>query len=297
MTTLNGHVYYVTDVTKAFAPVILGDDLPTSGYEAWPGAKVTATYYWPIFGQLPLWATSATVAGNGSFELAEPPAEIRTLVDAVSLTVTAGPPVYRSGYISLAEAQSKELDIWLYPDTLPTADGISAGAVSQVVNGQGLPGNTTLTAGGPYGLNFSGSDGQVSLEFNVVIAPDTSPDLTDFLDLSINGWDINVGWPTSWFESADDVLNKILSGIAGAGGSMNTAVLARMEGILESQEGLSSKTAANFLDNEVSVTFYGVGYPNKHSWNIGDTSDRTIVLVANPCIGFPRNFSVDPHRS
>ena len=292
--TLNGHVYYVTDVTEAFTPVILGDNLPTSGFEAWPGAIVTATYYWPIFGLLPLWATSATVAGDGSFELAPPPGEFAALVDTVSLKVTAGPPVYRSGYISLAEAQSRELDIWLYPDTLPTADGISAGAVSQVVNGQGLPGNTTLTAGGPYGLNFSGSEGQVSLEFNIVVAPDTSPDLDDFLDLSINGWDINVGWPTSWFESADDVLNKILSGIAGAGGSMNSAVLARMETILENQDGLSAQLAANFLNNDVSVTFYGVGYPNHHSWNIGDTSDRTIVLVANPCIGFPRNFAVDP---
>jgi hypothetical protein len=29
------------------------------------------------------------------------------------------------------------------------------------------------------------------------------------------------------------------------------------------------------------------GYPHSHSWNIGDTSDGTIVLTANPCIGFP----------
>jgi hypothetical protein len=42
----------------------------------------------------------------------------------------------------------------------------------------------------------------------------------------------------------------------------------------------------------VSVVFFGIGYPHKHSWKIGDTTDETIVLTANPCIGFPRNFAV-----
>jgi len=290
---LVGHVYYITDASTAFVPVVLGDDLPTTGFEPWPGSTVEVTYYWELF-LVPLWSTTATAKSDGSFELSDPPAEIGDLAGLVSLTVTSGVPVFRSGYVPVAEARSKELNMWVYVDRLPVSDGISAGTVSQQVNGQGLPGNTTITAGGPYGLNFSGSEGQVSMNFNISIAPDTSPNLGDFLDLSINGWDINVGWPTSWFESAGDVLNKIKSGIAAAGSSINTAVLKRMAGILEAQEGLTASMASNFLDNEVSVVFFGVGYPTPHSWNIGDTSDGTIVLTASPCISFPRNFAVEP---
>ena len=293
---LVGHVYYITNASTAFVPVILGDQVPTTGFVPWPGSTVEVTYYWELFGLLPLWSTTATAASDGSFQLADPPAQVEELGNTVSLTVTSGVPVFRSGYVPVAEARSKELDMWVYVDRLPISDGISAGTISQQVNGQGLPGNTTITSGGPYGLNFSGSEGQVSMNFNIAIVPDTSPDLGDFLDLSINGYDISVGWPTSWFESADDVLNKIKSGIAAAGSSINTAVLKRMEGILEAPpENLTASMASNFLNNEVSVVFFGVGYPTSHSWNIGNTSDGTIVLTADPCIGFPRNFTVDPN--
>jgi hypothetical protein len=293
---LVGHVYYITDASEAFVPVVLGDQVPTTGFVPWPGSTVEVTYYWEMFGFLPsTWSTTATAGSDGSFQLADPPAQVEESAGHVSLTVSSGVTVFRSGYVLAAEARSKELDMWVYVDRLPESDGISAGTISQQVNGQGLPGNTTITAGGPYGLNFNGSEGQVSMNFNIWIAPDTSPDLGDFLDLSINGYDINVGWPTSIFESADDVLNKIKAGIAASGSSINTAVLTRMEGILEAQEGLTTSMASNFLNNDVSVVFYGVGYPAAHSWNIGNTADGTIVLTANPCIGFPRNFGADPN--
>jgi hypothetical protein len=293
---LVGHVYYITNASEAFVPVVLGDQVPTTGFVPWPGSTVEVTYYYELLGILPaVWSTTATAGPDGSFQLADPPAQVEDYTRYVSLTVSSGVPVFRSAYLSLAEARAKELDMWVYVDRLPESDGISAGTISQQVNGQGLPGNTTITAGGPYGLNFNGSEGQVSMNFNIWIAPDTSPNLGDFLDLSINGWDINVGWPTSIFESADDVLNKIKAGIAASGSSINAAVLTRMEGILEAQEGLTASMASNFLNNDVSVVFYGIGYPTAHSWNIGDTSDGTIVLTANPCIGFPRNFGADPN--
>jgi len=290
--TLVGHVYRVTNPLQAFAPVILNNAPPTSGFIPWPGATVTPLYAFhvPSIGFLPIpFFTTANVAADGSFSLAIPPAGLNQFPIVVSLSVTSGVGLYRSGYISLSQAQSKELNLWLYPDTLPTSDGISAGTISQQVSGQGLPGNTIITAGGPYGLNFSGSEGQVSINFNIWTAANISPNLKDFLDLSINGWDINVGWPTSWGESANNVLNKIKSGIAGTGSSINTVVLQRMEGLLESQEGLSASVVSKFLNQEVSVTFYGIGYPHSHSWGIGHTSDKTIVLTANPCIGYPRS--------
>jgi hypothetical protein len=291
--SLAGHVYYITDPSRAFVPVILGDELPTTGFVPWPGTKVHVTYYWEFIGLWPLWSTTATAGSDGSFQLADPPPQVAEQARFVSLTVTAGVPVFRSGYVPAAEARSKELNLWVYVDQLPVSDGISAGTISQQVNGHGLPGNTTITTGGPYGLNFSGSDGQVSMNFNIWIAPDTTVNLGDFLDLSINGYDINVGWPTSWFESADDVLNSLRSGIAAAGSSVNAAVLNRMVGILETQDGMSATMARNFLNNDVSVVFFGVGYPHPHSWNIGNISDGTIVLTANPCIGFPRNFALE----
>jgi hypothetical protein len=75
-----------------------------------------------------------------------------------------------------------------------------------------------------------------------------------------------------------------------------------MQDILQSPppdgESLSASMAADFL-SDVSVTFYDIGYPIAYYWGIGDTSDNTIVLVANPCIGFPREtlplrFSTHP---
>lgn len=265
--SLVGHVYHVTNASEAFVPVVLGDTHPTSGFVPWPGVTVIAQYWAelvPGFPLLPFFVTTATVARDGSFELLEP--TVKFAGEMVSLLVTSGVPYYRSEYISLSGARSKELNLWLYVDTLPTSDGISAGTISQQVAGQGLPSNTTITAGGLYGLHFYGTDGQVGMNFNLWIAADTSPNLNSFLDLSINGYSINVDWPTSIVESADDVLNKIKSGIAGAGSSVNQAVLKRMEGILDSQEHLTASLASTFLSN-VSVTFYGIGYPNAHLGN------------------------------
>lgn len=309
--SLTGHVYFITDPKAAFAPVVLGNQSPTSGFVPWANATVSASYYVtsrtllavsrakpvnpPDPGPDPgpsvrIWTATAAVRPDGSFSIPEPGLSRLETVDSVTLQVISGVPVFRTSDIPFATAKSKPLNIWVYVDKLPTSEGITAGTVSQQVNGQGLPGNTTITVGGPYGLNFSGSQGQVNINFNVSIAPDTSPALQSFLDVSINGWNINVGWPTSWFESADDVLNKIRSGIAGAGTNINNAVLARIQSILETDDGIPSQLAANFLNNEVSVTFSGVGYPTSHSWGINDTNDNTVVIVADPCIGFPRRF-------
>jgi hypothetical protein len=296
---LAGHLYYVTDPKKAFQPLAVGQ-APTTGFVLWPNATVKASYQWDlqILGVLTLWTATTVVKIDGSFSFPEPPSlqplfpfpGVTPTPTSVALEVLSGVPVYRSGYIPLAKAKSKELNIWVYVDKLRTSEGITAGTVSQQVNGHGLPGNTKITAGGPYGLNFSGTEGQVSINFNISIAPDTSPNLGDFLDLSINGWNIHVGWPTSWVESANDVLKKIKSGIAQAGVGVNKAVLSQIQSILETEDGLTPELASYFVNNDVSVTFYGIGYPNPHSWGIGSTSDKTVVLVANPCIGFPRNF-------
>lgn len=304
---LVGHVYKVTNPLEVFAPVIRGDALPTSSFEPWPRSVVIAHYYWevPYFGFLPLLPRTdnppAPAAGDGSFSLWDPAPEVvgQPFPVWVSLEVEQGPTFYRSGRISLSEAQFKELNLWLYVDF--PSDPISAGDISKLVAGHSLPGNTIITAGGPYGgLNFTGSDGPVSIDFNIRIDPDTSPNLNDFLNLSIYRPNINAGWP----ESVDDVLNKLKSGIAAAGRSINQAVLQRMADILQRPPvGLTSEMASAFL-SDVSVTFYSISYPStpypiSHSWGIGNIKDDTPILVAHPCIGYPRKtlplrFSTHP---
>ncbi len=76
------------------------------------------------------------------------------------------------------------------------------------MSGQGLPGNTTLTAN-PWGIGVAGSEGQADIQFGVQLVADRSPNLSIFFDLAPDGWNIHVEWPTSWCESADDILNKI----------------------------------------------------------------------------------------
>lgn len=288
---LHGHVYYITEPSQAFVPVVLGDTAPTTGFVPWGGVTVEAIYFWDFLGlEFPVWVASTHTAHDGSYTLPEPSAGLNGIAQQVALRVVSGVTVYRSSYMSRAHALSRPLDMWIYVDRLPVSDGITAGTVSQQINGHGLPGNTRITAGGPYGLNFRGSEGQVDINFNIWTAPDVSCDLNAFLDLSLNGYDIEVGWPTDWFESPGDVLNKIRSGIASAGSSINTAVLNRMASILETSEGLTAGLANNFLHHDVSTTFFGISYPHAHNWGIGETGDNTVVLTANACIGFPRSF-------
>lgn len=231
--------------------------------------------------------------------MSDPPASIVNLYggpdDAyVSLSVNdGGRHLYRSGLFRLAEGDRRELDMYLYADTLPVSDGITAGSVSSVLGSSGLPGNTRITAN-PSGLSFKGSEGQVSLAFGISLTPDTSNDLDSFIDLTLSSWNISVDWPTSWVKSANDVLDDLRSGLAGAGSSVNDAVLTKMENVIETEDGLPSSLASKFFGNEVSVTFMDVGYPTSHSWGIGDTGDQTVVITADPCLGYPRDFALDP---
>jgi hypothetical protein len=124
-------------------------------------------------------------------------------------------PFYRSAVFPRAHT-SKPLDIFLYQPTVPNSDGLTAGQISAGLSGQGLPGNTTLTAN-PWGIGVAGSEGQADIQFGVQLVADTSPNLSIFFDLALDGWNIHVGWPTSWCESADDILNKIRTSLQTSG--------------------------------------------------------------------------------
>ena len=298
--SLDGHVYRITDPKAFFTPIVLGGGPPKNGFEPWAGVNVTASMYGKLFIVVVDYENlTTTTNAYGSFSIPDPPPYLENIFGGpgeafVSLMCSQGNrPLYRSGVFSLAEGDQRELNIYLYPDTLSVNEGIAAGDVSGVLGGAGLPGNTRVTAS-PSGLSFSGSEGQVSLEFGIAIRPDTSNNLDAFLDLSLASWNISVDWPTSWFKSATDVLNDIRNGLAGAAGSVNDAVLAKMETIIETEDGLPSSLANAFFETDVSVTFMDVWYPNQHSWGIGDANDQTVVVLADPCIGYPRDFSKDP---
>ena len=297
---LQGSVYRITDAREFFTPIVLGEGPPGGGFEPWPGVTVAASMYGKmLFFIVDYENLSTTSNGSGGFALQDPPPELVALFGGpdeafVSLLLSQnGQPLYRSGFFMLAEGDQRELDIYLFPDTLPESDGITAGDVSSVLGNAGLPGNTEITSS-PSGLSFDGSEGQVSIQFGISLTPDVSNDLGKFLDLGLASWNISVDWPTSWFKSADDVLGDLRKGLDGAASSVNSAVLAKMETIVETEDGLPSSLASTFFNNEVSVTFMDVTYPTRHSWGVGAIDDGTVVLLADPCIGYPRDFSMDP---
>jgi hypothetical protein len=208
----------------------------------------------------------------------------------------SGVPLYRSALADLVSARTKELDIWLFPDILPESDGVTAGAVSGFVGGVGLPGNTAIQSG-PTGLEFIGSEGPVNVSFAITISPDLTTDTQTFLDLNLQSWNIQVGFPTGIVKTAGDVLNSIKKGIAGAEDSMNAAILENIPTVIMAEtaglpKGVVTSAQLNqFVTKEVSITFMVVTFPSDHSWNIGDDTDMTIIFFGHPCIGFPLNLT------
>ena len=184
------------------------------------------------------------------------------------------------------------MDLWLFPDNLPQSDGVSAGAISQLIGAGGVPGDVTLQSN-PTGLVLTGNQDEISVTLGTTIVPDTSFNVNKFLDLNMHGIQISVGWPVDMCISPAQVLAVIQSALGTAGTSLNSAVLTKMEGILVA-EGLPKSSAKKFLTKQVSVTFWSTNFPRRHSWTVSDTSDKTIVVTANPCIGWPRKLTSEP---
>lgn len=60
-----------------------------------------------------------------------------------------------------------------------------------------------------------------------------------------------------------------------------------MEREIETQEHVTPAMAQKFFTQDVSVTFTNISFVN-YTWGIGATNDKTIVMNADLCIGFPR---------
>ena len=243
----SGHVYQITDPTAFFTPILNGQQgPPVQGFMPWAGLEVRM---WAVNDliPIPLPGGSAQTQADGTFGITQPAPNATVPGGTASdirfmLLVTEGSfpyrPLYRSDLsLSVAAAETTELNIWLLPQTIDAKNGISAGSVSNVLKSSALPGNTQITAS-PSGLSFSGSKSGADVKFGISIVPDTSFNLGTFLDLQLSSWNIHVGWPADWCTNADDILVEIVNGLQGAASSMNTAVLTDMEVFFAAKEGL-----------------------------------------------------------
>lgn len=296
----SGHVYQVNakDELQFLSAILNGQAPPQQSYAPWPGLEVNT---WSVNDLLPIPVPgpSTVTQADGSFAITQPPATATVPGGTPSdvrfgLIVTEGSfplrPLYRSDLsLSVGGAEATELNIWLLPYMIGTDEGLSAGSVSSVLKGSGLPGNTHIMANAS-GLSFSGSHLGVDLKFGISIVPDTSFDLATYLDLLLSSWNIHVGWPADWCTNADSILVEIVQGLQEAATSMNQTVLKN----IESDAPLPSP--AKFFSSIVSVTFMDVTYPNQHTWSISNTSDSTVVITGDLCIGYPRSLSSDPSR-
>jgi hypothetical protein len=78
---------------------------------------------------------------------------------------------------------------------------------------------------------------------------------------------------------------------------VNTKVAKMIHTILEAAYPLvPAADIVNFTDHETSVTFHNISYPDPHTWSASDTTDSTIILLAQPVIGWPRSLTSDPSK-
>jgi hypothetical protein len=303
---LSGHVYRITDPLNFFLYILASQGPPAEAYEPWGGLEVRT---WSVNDLLPIPfpGGSAQTQADGSFGITQTPPNPTTggggdqssdIRFALLITEDSFPyrPLYRSDLsLTVEAAETTELNVWLLPESVDMKDGVSAGMVSGVLNNSGLPGNTEITAS-PSGLSFVGSHAGADVKFGISITPDTSFDLNTYLDLQLSSWDIQVGWPAEWCTNADAILVEIVQGLQNAGTGMNASVLTKLESIFADKEGLPLSTVRSFFDTDASLTFMDVTYPTQYTWPLASTTNSTVVVTGDLCIGYPRHLSSDPSR-
>jgi hypothetical protein len=298
--TFSGYVYQVNAKFELefILAIVNGQAPPQETYAPWPGLEVN-TFSINELLPIPIPGPSAITQADGSFAINQPPATATVPGGTPSdvrfgLVITEGSfplrPLYRSDLsLSVGAAEATELNIWLLPFSIGSAEGLSAGSVSGILTGSGLPGNTRISAS-PSGLSFSGSGSGADVKFGISIVPDTSFNLATYLDLLLSSWNIHVGWPADWCTNANDILVEIVQGLQEAAASMNKTVLKK----IESDAPLANP--AKFFTSVVSVTFMDITFPTQHTWPMSNTSDSTVVVTGDLCIGYPRSLSSDPSR-
>ena len=293
--SLNGQINVVENADEFFAPIVLGAGQPTSGYGAAENNQGLVVIFHgsaPMFeffgGFWPFVVAAPVSTTNGTFSLPTELFEPLGLNQAYVTLNMNGYQFYRSDVFNPNEVRGG-LNIFVYQPTLPQSAGVTAGMISGVLQGQSLPGNTQLTVT-PWGLGVTGSESQANIQFGVQIVPDRSPNLGVWLDVAINGWNVNVGWPESWCESAGDIVNSIKSAIQTAGSSVNKVVEQEILNTLQGAPLNLTSNEANTIFDDTSFQFVSLNFDDNYSWPLSNGNDRTVVLKPNVAIGYPRGW-------
>jgi hypothetical protein len=292
---INGQVNVVTNSTEFFEPIVLGLGEPTAGYaSAYNNQGLVVNFYgtsplFEIFSFFPFFFVAPVSLSNGTFSIPIEMFEAFGVNQAYVTLTMGGCQYFRSGIFSVADVLRGGLNMFVYQPVLPPSAGVTAGTISGVLQGEGLPGDTQLSST-PWGISVQGSESQASIQFGVQIIPDKSPYLGLYLDLALNGWNISVGWPESWCESADDILNSIKSGLQSADSNVNKVVQENILGMLQGPP-LSLPTEwAQTLFSNTSIQFVALSFVNNYTWPLSNASDSTVVLTPNVAIGYPRGW-------
>jgi hypothetical protein len=288
--SINGQVNLVTDPTSFFTSVLLG---ATPQPPTWKPSPLSFVVTLVGTSLLPFVTTSISTdskVADGTFVLDGFPPGLPMEEVAISLKL-GHTQFFRTEFFNVS-ALDQPINLFLYQPRVPTSNAITAGQISENLKGSGLPGNTKLTSNAS-GLSVEGSKKGADIQFGVSIVPDTSFNLSLFVDLALNGWNIHVGWPADLCESANDVLKTIRKSLQTSGTSVNAAVLSNIESALTSPpENLSSELAATLL-GLISTQFTSVTILNNYTWPLKDTTDGTLILFAQPVFGFPRRFDAE----
>jgi hypothetical protein len=291
-----GAVHTITDPTAFFAPIILGGGGHGGGFVPTKSSGVSVILMaWmqiiPSFPAMPLPFATAASASDGSFSLPDIPTPLESFVHDVSFLVSVhGRPFYRSGLFPRAHlSPEKTFDIFVYQPTIPASDGVSAGLISSGLSGGGLPGNTVLSTN-TWGIGVVGDKSGADIDFGIQLTPDTSPNLGVFFDLALHNWNIQVGFPADWCTNADAILAQIRAALQTDNSKANQLVSGTITKAFEGPPlNLSSAVTQKLLE-AVSIQFTSLSLPNKHTWPLSNTSDKTIVVVPQLTLGFPRVF-------
>jgi hypothetical protein len=294
--SIKGTIHTITDPTAFFAPIILGAGSHGGGFVPTKstGVSVILTAWMqviPAFPATPLAFATTASASDGTFSLPDIPASLNAFVHNVSFLVSVhGRPFYRSGLFPRTHlSPEKAFDIFVYQPTIPSTDGISAGLISSGLAGGGLPGDTVLSANS-WGIGVVGDSSGADIEFGIQLTPDTSPNLGIFFDLALHNWNIHVGFPDDWCTNATAILDKIKTALQADSSTANQLANGTIKKAFEGPPLNLSAAVTQTLLNAVSIQFTSLSLPNKHTWPLSNTTDKTIVVVPNLNLGFPRVF-------
>jgi len=293
MSLIKGEINLVNNLVEFFLPILSGTN-PTAGFAPFTGTSFQITMTGFNRSENKVVSTTKPInsnPSNGSFELNEFPTALN--VTDVWLNVSlVGQPFYRSQEFAYARAKLGGLSIFLFQPQLKPSDGVTAGVLSSALSAsKGLPGNTKLSTT-PWGINVVGSQSGADIQFGIKVVGDNSSNLAIFADLSLENYNVHVGFPADCKTNAHDIVNQIRSSLQSEDSHANGTILNLILKILENPPvGLSAELASKLL-NLVSFTFSSIVFANNHTWPLSDTTDNTVIMNVSPVVGWPRGWAV-----